>query len=283
MSHRNPGFAALHPSGTGFEPAGTAPARHRPGLATAIRSGGMSPFSSAPPQRYRSAHGGDGGKDGAAVSDMTSSAPGVPTPLDDAALTIVVRAAQAGDDDAFRAVYRCLQPGLLRYLRTLVGTDAEDVASEAWLQIARDLQHFTGDGDAFRGWSATIARRRAQDHLRKLRRRPVPTATDAALTDLASTQNTAGEAMRALETDAAIALIAALPREQAEAVMLRVVVGLDAETTGKILGKRAGAVRTAVYRGLKRLAGQIDEATGGGWSETAGVTDRSRPTMRVTK
>jgi hypothetical protein len=34
----------------------------------------------------------------------------------------------------------------------------------------------------------------------------------------------------------------------AEAVML----GLDAESSGRVLGKTAGAVRTAAYRGLRR-------------------------------
>jgi len=44
------------------------------------------------------------------------------------------------------------------------------------------------------------------------------------------------------------------PTEQAEAVLLRVVMGLDVTTTAQVLGKRAGAVRTAAHRGLRRLA-----------------------------
>jgi RNA polymerase sigma-70 factor, ECF subfamily len=35
------------------------------------------------------------------------------------------------------------------------------------------------------------------------------------------------------------------------------VVGLDAQTAGEVLGKRAGAVRVAAHRGLKRLARQV--------------------------
>ena len=49
-------------------------------------------------------------------------------------------------------------------------------------------------------------------------------------------------------------LIATLPPDQAEAVLLRVVVGLDAASAGRVLGKRPGAVRTAAHRGLRRLA-----------------------------
>src|ERR1700733_233935 len=81
-------------------------------------------------------------------------------------------AAQLGDPDAFRLLYRDTQPRLLRYLHALTGDDAEDIASETWLHIARDLHTFHGNHNAFRGWAATIARHRALDHLRRHTRRP---------------------------------------------------------------------------------------------------------------
>ncbi|GAA4964016.1 RNA polymerase sigma factor [Actinoplanes utahensis] len=176
-------------------------------------------------------------------------------------LDAVVTAAQRGDETAFRLLYRTQQPALLRYLRVLVGEDAEDVASEAWLQIARDLRAFSGDWDGFRGWTATIARHRAMDLLRAQRRRPQASAPIEFLTEMSAGDDTADRAVELVSTDAAVALIASLPQEMAEAVMLRVVVGLDANTTGKILGRRAGAVRTAAYRGLKQLAARLPPPT----------------------
>ena len=93
------------------------------------------------------------------------------------------------------------------------------------------------------------------DHLRRTRRRPVAAIpVELIATDLPDARDTAEEALETIGTDAAVALIATLPRDQAEAVMLRAVLGLDAESAGKVLGKRAGAVRTAAYRGLKTLA-----------------------------
>jgi RNA polymerase sigma-70 factor (ECF subfamily) len=166
-------------------------------------------------------------------------------------------AARVGDETAFRIIYRAAQPGILRYLRGLVGADAEDVASEAWLQISRDLPGFSGDVDGFRGWAATVARNRAMDHLRRMRRRPAVVVPVELLTDIASRADTAEIAAERMTTEDAIALIASLPRDQAEAVLLRVVVGLDAAAAGKVLGKRPGAVRTACYRGLRRLAEQV--------------------------
>ena len=193
-------------------------------------------------------------------------------------LGVVLEKALAGDEDAFRTMYRTLQPGLLRYLRGLVAHEAEDVASEAWAQIARDLGSFRGDVSGFRGWVATIARHRAVDHLRRQRRRPVVAMAVEELPDAPASDDTEAQALDSGSTDQAIALIATLPRDQAEAVLLRVVMGLDAVSAGRVLGKRPGAVRTAAHRGLRRLAQQLDRGAaslsspeGTGLTESTGV------------
>lgn len=179
---------------------------------------------------------------------------------DDAALSGAVRAAQEGDEAAFRVLYRAVQPGLIRYLWVQVGDAAEDVASETWLQVARNLRKFRGDAAGFRGWVATIARHRAIDHIRHQRRQPTADAPVDEIPEPAAADDTAGSAIAALGTRDALALIARLPRDQAEAVLLRAVMGLDAKTAAKVLGKRSGAVRTAAYRGLHALAGYLDES-----------------------
>ena len=106
------------------------------------------------------------------------------------------RRAQDGDEDAFRVLYRDLQPRMLRYLRAMVGDDADDVASETWLHIARGLKTFQGDSDGFRGWTATIARNRATDHLRHHQRRvPAVAVPVDQLTGLPGTDDTADTAL----------------------------------------------------------------------------------------
>jgi RNA polymerase sigma-70 factor (ECF subfamily) len=165
-----------------------------------------------------------------------------------------IRAAQHGDEAAFRLLFRHLQPRLLRYLTSLVGTEAEDVAADAWLQIARDLGSFEGNADSFRGWASRIARNRAIDHLRYTNRRPTSDFQIDDLIDLVSNENVERAALERLSADQTIAIICRLPRDQAEAVLLRVVMGLDAKTAAHVLGKRPGAVRTAAHRGLRTLA-----------------------------
>jgi RNA polymerase sigma-70 factor (ECF subfamily) len=189
-----------------------------------------------------------------------------------APLEAALVAAQRGDPDAFRLLYRDTQPRLLRYLHALTGDDAEDIASETWLHIARDLHTFHGNHDAFRGWAATIARHRALDHLRRHTRRPpaIPVPAED-LAGLAAADDTASTAIDTLTTTAAIRLIATLPPDQAEAVLLRAVLGLDATRAAAVLGKRPGAVRTAAHRGLRTLAKRLDAGLPGltsGASET---------------
>ncbi|MFE9632371.1 RNA polymerase sigma factor [Streptomyces sp. NPDC006463] len=185
---------------------------------------------------------------------------GVPGDIRDPdAMSDEIRAARQGDEAAFRALFRAVQPGLLRYLTVLVGEDAEDVASGTWLQTARDLGSFSGDFDGFRGWVATTGRNRALDLMRRRGRRPLAGLPVGHLLDRPGAEDTGGAAPAVSGTAEALALISRLPRDQAEAVLLRVVMDLDAEGAARVLGKRPGAVRTAAHRGLRKLAELIEQ------------------------
>jgi RNA polymerase sigma-70 factor, ECF subfamily len=178
--------------------------------------------------------------------------------LGTADLPSALHAARHGEDSGFSALYRDLQPRLIRYATVLVGRDdADDVTAEAWLQIARDLHNFTGSLDDFRGWASTIVRNRALDSLRTGARRPQTPTSPQDLPQEAADQDTASAALESLSTDAAIRLISRLPRVEAEAVLLRAVVGLDTAAAAAVLGKRPGAVRVAAHRGLKRLLRRV--------------------------
>ena len=165
-----------------------------------------------------------------------------------------------GDEWAFRTVYRAVHPPLVRYLSVLVGPEeAEDVASETWGQAFRDITRFSGDADGFRGWVTTIGRHRALDHLRARQRRPFADVDDTLLLELPCRTDVLEHALEGISTRTAVSLIASLPQDQAEAIMLRAVLGLDAKAAGEVLGKSAGAVRVAAHRGLRTLARILED------------------------
>lgn len=186
----------------------------------------------------------------------------------DADFASVIDAAQNGDEQAFVQLFRSVQPALLRYLRTVGGALADDVAADAWVSVVRNLHRFRGDEQGWRAWVFTIARARLRDEQRRAVRRPVPVDTDALLAATEDSTDVFARVEEILSTESALALIGRLPREQAEVVLLRHVVGLDVEHTAQIVGKKPGTVRVTAHRALKRLGDLVEsrasttEATG---------------------
>ena len=180
-------------------------------------------------------------------------------PVLGAAFEVTLAEAQAGDHVAFAAIFRDIQPSLLRYLQVIAADAADDVAGETWLQVIAGLAGFRGDEQAFKGWLFTIARHRTIDWARsRARRQTLPARLGAADAGLVSA-DTADVVLERLSTRAVLAAIGSLPKDQAEIVMLRVVAGLDAPAVARIVGKTPGAVRVAAHRGLRRLAAVMDQ------------------------
>lgn len=163
--------------------------------------------------------------------------------------------ARGGDEAALGALWRSLNPALLRYLSVRDPAHCEDLASETWLQVVRDLPRFSGNAEDFRRWLFSVARNRSVDALRWRRRQP-PVVPEP-LPDVVCGNLTEVAAVERLSTAEAIRLIRGLPRDQADVVALRMIADLDVHTTAALLGKSTGAVRVLCHRGLKTLAGQL--------------------------
>jgi RNA polymerase sigma-70 factor (ECF subfamily) len=162
--------------------------------------------------------------------------------------------ARSGDETAFMRLWENLHPRLLRYLRVFGCDEVDDVASETWLQVVRDMQRFHGEAADFRCWLFTIGRHRAIDASRARTRLRNRLMTAAAAVPNVEADPVQDEVLHGLSTEQAVALVASLSRDQAEAVALRVIAGLDTAAVARILRKSPGAVRIALHRGLKTLA-----------------------------
>jgi RNA polymerase sigma-70 factor (ECF subfamily) len=181
----------------------------------------------------------------------------------------LLAAARQGDERALAALWRDLLPALLRYLRAVDPDAAEDIASDTWLEVTRRLDRFSGGERDFRGWLFTIARHRLIDARRRAARHR--TAPVAWLPERPGADDPAADVLAGLSTEASVRLVSELPPEQAEAVLLRVMAGLDTERVAQIMGKQPGNVRVLSHRGLRSLARRLTVLGAGTTAEAAAL------------
>jgi RNA polymerase sigma factor (sigma-70 family) len=166
----------------------------------------------------------------------------------------VLDAARAGAAWAVGELYGSLNPAVLGYLRSQEPGDADDLASDTWLNVAGGIGRFQGAEVDFRRWVFAIARRRLIDFRRKRTRRATDPSPTERLEAGLGHGDAEAEAMVEISTESSIALIRKLPPDQAEVVLLRIIGQFDAEEVAEITGRRPGTVRVLQHRALSRLA-----------------------------
>jgi RNA polymerase sigma-70 factor (ECF subfamily) len=159
-----------------------------------------------------------------------------------------VKAAQAGDREAFeRLVERYGRP-LLRYLQTLTGSaaNADDIAQETWLQAYRGISA-VNDPALFYSWLVKIAYHR---HLRWARnRKPVVELDPELMTQPSSSENTRLDGL----TDAVRNAVVKLPEDQRTVVALRFGEGLSHAEIAEITGDEVATVRWRLFMARQAL------------------------------
>lgn len=173
----------------------------------------------------------------------------------------VLAAARLGEEWAWAAIYRDLVGPVTGYLASRGAAEPEDLASEAFLQVARGLVGFEGDEAAFRSWVFVIAHRRMQDARRAERRRPQRTAADAdeELATVGAAGSVEEDALGALRDDHLAAALERLSDAHREVLALRVIGDLSVADAAAIMGKSPGAIKVLQHRALRALREALDE------------------------
>ena len=177
--------------------------------------------------------------------------------VDDNDVAELVGRAQAGDAEATSDLVSHFRPAVLRYCRARLGRfagsydAADDVAQEVFVAVLTALPRFRDEGKPFAAFVFGIASHKVADAARAAYRDPVPLAETPDSVDPAEGPEAA--ALRGADADRARALLAQLPEQQRELLLLRVAAGASAEETGAVLGMSPGAVRVAQHRALARL------------------------------
>src|SRR5215475_8362308 len=79
---------------------------------------------------------------------------------------------KAGRPSGWDRCYRWLAPAVGGYLRMQGAREVDDLTSEVFLAVFRNIETFTGTEANFRSWVFVIAHRRLQDERRRRIRRP---------------------------------------------------------------------------------------------------------------
>jgi RNA polymerase sigma-70 factor (ECF subfamily) len=169
----------------------------------------------------------------------------------------LLEAAREGDEPAWATLYRELAPAVLGYLRGSNAPEPEDVLSEVFLQVARDLPRFEGGEGDFRAWVFTVAHHRLIDARRSAARRPVEPLAEPPEPEPAETIDVADEALARIGADEVVRVLDALTDDQRAVLMLRVLGELTIEDVAAALGKRPGAVKALQRRGLAAVRREL--------------------------
>jgi RNA polymerase sigma-70 factor (ECF subfamily) len=174
----------------------------------------------------------------------------------------LVRRMAAGDDRALGALYDRWHPVVHGVVSRLLrqADDVEDVVEETFWQAWRQASRFDLARGAVQTWLLTIARSRALDRVRALRRRrEEPLEGD----DGEPVVQPAAEGDPALDAEASerrrivVAALSALPAEQREALELGYFGGLSQSEIAERTGQPLGTVKTRMRLALQKLRGQL--------------------------
>jgi RNA polymerase sigma-70 factor (ECF subfamily) len=169
---------------------------------------------------------------------------------DDLGLQLLVLRCQAGDERAFAQLLDDFGPRTLRYLRGLLGDDAEDVHQEVWLAVYRSIATLARP-QAFRTWLFSTTRRRAIDQLRRQRREQTLLADSQ--DDAGEIHDAPGDAAPMLDAGGIEQVLATLPATQREVLLLRYRDGMSYSEIAVIIGRPVGTVRTRIHHGKRKL------------------------------
>ncbi|KAA9161627.1 sigma-70 family RNA polymerase sigma factor [Amycolatopsis acidicola] len=170
----------------------------------------------------------------------------------------LVAAARTGESGAVRALLETLKPVVRRYCRARIGgrdlsyLSADDVAQEACLAVLKALPRYQDRGGSFLFLVRAIAANKVADAFRVIAREranPVPE-----LPEFGPVESQPETHVLNADLGAQLgSLLATLPADQQEILVLRIVVGLSAAETGAALGITAGNVRVRQHRALEKL------------------------------
>ena len=172
----------------------------------------------------------------------------------------LVEAARVGDEGAIGALYRTYYDPIYRYVlfRVVTPAAAEDVTSQVFLAMVRNLLRFEWRGRPFLAWLYSIAQKQVAFYRRSAGRAPSQVELEAAAEVIGDTAGPHASAEERERRQRLARALEQLPDTQREVVLLRYVLSLSLAETAAATERSEGAVKQLQMRGLTALRGLLN-------------------------
>lgn len=170
----------------------------------------------------------------------------------------VLQAAQEGSPWAWELLFKELAPKVRGYVAVRGAKDPDDLVSETFIQLARNVGRFEGTEANFRSWVFTVAHHRLIDERRARTRRQENTVAPLDLPEGSNVVDSEQLALDRLGEDRVADLLQSLTPDQRDVLALRILAEMSLEETAAATGRKVGAVSQLQRRALTRLRKAIE-------------------------
>ena len=172
----------------------------------------------------------------------------------------VVRRAARGDERAAAELFDHYYPRVVRFALAKLGnpTIAEDVAAETFARVLKGFDRFEWKDGGFEAWLFRVASNLVVDHARLGGRE----RAEEDVLDRSETADYRTPESAALEHELAQGLGRLLDRlvpDQKDVLLLRFVAELGPEEIGRIMNRKANAIRQLQFRALANVRSMMAE------------------------
>lgn len=163
----------------------------------------------------------------------------------------IVAAASRGEDSAWETLFDLHYPRLYRFFRARMSSSeqAEDLASNVFLEAFRSIHNFNWQGKPFEAWLFGIARHQLASFYRSYKK-------DAS-GDLIDNEPAVRDEFISVEIRD---ILEALPRDYQTALELRFIVGLSGVEAAEVMDRSHGAFRSLLLRAIRSFRRELSES-----------------------
>ena len=176
---------------------------------------------------------------------------------------------KTGERKWFAMIYEETMPRIYRYyyFKTMERELSEDLTSEVFIRVYRNLRKTNLNGKSFIAWIYRIAHNLLIDHFRKntVREQPLDQVIDSITVqdeEILKKESRFLKKELGFEKPELLSALNSLTGLQKDVVILRFVEDMDYDTIAEIFNKNKGTVRGILFRAMEKIRKEMNAGNG---------------------